>query len=88
MDSWNIALAIAVAWSWRFARELTSAKTVAHRSQTRLATVCPGMAISPQTSSPQSTNLASLYLPAYGLAPMQIAATQDTGLASRNRRKQ
>jgi len=87
MKVWNTALAIAVAWSWRFARELTSVKTVALRSQTRSATACPGKATSHQILLPQSTNMVSQCSPAYAPALTQTAVIRHIGLPNLTRRK-
>jgi len=77
----------AVALSWSIARELSSAQTVALARFLRSAIALPGREISLQTSSHQSTNSASLYSPAYGLAPIVTVSTRSTGSMSRTRRK-
>lgn len=87
MKRWNIAPAIAVALSWRFARELTSAKTVARRSQTGSATAYPGMVAMHQILLPQSTNMASQCSPVSAPVLTQTAVTLNIGLPNLNRRK-
>jgi len=77
----------AVASSWSTASAQSYAQIAELGKLARLATALHGKVTSLLTSSHPSTNLASLYLPAYGLARTAIVFRLRIGSTSRTRRK-